>query len=214
MKINLKSIISVASCVALLAGCAQQQQQGKYSPQPAQTSVPTAAAPAKAGTVSAYFPSGKAEGSGLVIEKSAPAEVLAGQSFAYTYTVKNLTDATLENVSVMDRVTSNFTTADSEPKPASVQNGIATWNLGTLAPKETKTITVNGSSADEGTVTTCGWASYNPVACQDIHIVKASIQLTKSEPADVLICDPIPTTLTVKNSGRSPGAFLAAPTRQ
>ena len=204
MKKNLVEILSVMGCAALLAGCAQQQQQGQYTAKPAQTTTSAPAAPMKSGTVSAYFPSGKAEGSGLEIVKSAPAQVLVGQPFEYNYKVSNLTDASLENVYVMDRVTSNFTTADSDPKAATVHDGIATWNLGAFGPKESKTITVKGSSAEEGTVTTCGWASYTPVACQDIHVVKANIELTKTEPADVLICDPIPTTLTVKNSGSSP----------
>ena len=156
----------------------------------------------KAGS-SAYFPSGKADGSGLLLEKSAPAEVLAGQPYEYSYKISNLTDATLENVTVNDRVGSNFTATDSDPKATTSSGGNATWNLGTLGPKESKTITVKGSSAEEGTVTTCGYVTYNPIACQDIHVVKANIELTKSEPADELICDPIPVTLTVKNTGSS-----------
>jgi uncharacterized repeat protein (TIGR01451 family) len=206
MKLNLTKIASALSCAVLMAGCAQQQQQGKYhaaAATPAATTTAAAPAPAKAGGASAYFPSGKAEGSGLLIEKSAPAEVLAGQPFEYTYKVSNLTEATLENVYVMDRVSANFAPTDSEPKASNAHDGIATWNLGTLGPKESKLITLKGSSAEEGTVTTCGWASYTPVACQDIHVVKANIALTKTEPADELICDPIPTVLTVKNTGSS-----------
>ena len=202
MKVNLKKIVSVMSCAALLAGCAQQQHQGKYSAAPTATAT-TNAPVAKAGTVSAYFPSGKAEGSGLLIEKSAPATVLAGVPFDYTYKVSNLTDATLENVKVSDRVTSNFAATDSMPKAASNSGGIATWDLGNFAAKETKTITVKGGSAEEGIITTCGWATYNPTVCQDIHVVKANIALTKTEPASVVICDPIPVTVTVKNSGSS-----------
>ncbi len=200
MKVNLKKIVSVMGCAVLLAGCAQQQ--GKYSAKPAATTA-SAPAPAKSGSVTAYFPSGKLEGSGLAVEKSAPAEVLAGQPFAYTYKVSNLTDATLENVTVSDHVTANFAATDSAPKANNVSNGSATWNLGTLGAKESKTITVNGASAEEGVVTTCGSASYNPVACQDIRVVKANITLAKSEPSDVLICDPIPATITVKNNGSS-----------
>ena len=203
MKTNLKQIVSTMSCVMLLAGCAQQQQQNKYSATPAAT---TAAAPApapKAGTVSAYFPSGKAEGSGLLVEKTAPAEVIAGQTFDYTYKVSNLTDATLENVKVTDHVSTNFVATDSKPA-ATVKNGMAAWNLGSLAPKESKIITVSGASPDEGVVTTCGWATYNPIVCQDIRVTKANISLTKTEPADELICDPIPVVLTVKNTGSSP----------
>jgi uncharacterized repeat protein (TIGR01451 family) len=200
MKVNLKQIVSVVGCAALLAGCAQQQ--GNYNNKPAATTA-SAPAPAKSGSVTAYFPSGTLAGSGLAVEKSAPAEVLAGQPFAYTYKVSNLTDATLENVTVSDRVTANFTASDSSPKASNVSGGNATWNLGTLGAKETKVITVNGSSADEGVVTTCGNATYIPVVCQDIRVVKANIALTKSEPSDVLICDPIPATITVKNTGSS-----------
>ncbi len=200
MKVNLKKIVSVMGCAVLLAGCAQQQ--GKYSAKPAATTA-TASAPAKSGSVTAYFPSGKMEGSGLAVEKSAPAEVLASQPFAYTYKVSNLTDATLENVTVSDHVTANFAATDSAPKANNVSSGNATWNLGTLGAKESKTITVNGASAEEGVVTTCGSATYNPVVCQDIRVVKANIALTKSEPSDVLICDPIPAIITVKNNGSS-----------
>ena len=205
MKLNLKPLVSAACCAALLAGCAQQQQQGKYTAPAAKASTAPSAAPmmAKTGSSSAYFPSGKMEGSALMLEKTAPSEVLAGQPYEYSYKVCNLSDATLENVMVNDRVGSNFTATDSEPKATSSAGGNASWNLGTLAPKECKTIVVKGSSAEEGTVTTCGYATYNPVACQDIHVVKANIELTKSEPADELICDPIPVTLTVKNTGTS-----------
>jgi uncharacterized repeat protein (TIGR01451 family) len=197
MKTNLKHVTSALGCVLLVTGCAWQQQ-GKKTPPPAQMSAPGPSANM------AYFPSGTKEGSGLSVEKTAPAQVLVGRPYEYTYVVSNISDATLENVVVMDRVTSDFTFSDSEPAASRMAGGRATWNLGALAPKESKTITVRGSSADEGVVTTCGWASYNPVLCQDIHIVKANIALTKTEPPDVLICDPIPTTLTVQNTGSSP----------
>ncbi len=199
MKQNLNKIIVLTGCIAVLTGCAQQQNG--YHSAPAATA-PAPAAP-KSGTVSAYFPTGKADGSGLLVEKSAPAQVLAGQPFDYTYKVSNLTDAALENVSVSDRMVGAFTPTDSTPPATSTANGIATWNLGPLGAKESKLITVNGSMTDEGTLITCGWATYTPVVCQEIHAVKAGIALTKTEPADGLICDAIPVNLTVKNTGSS-----------
>lgn len=201
MKRNFKSCLTLIGCAALFFGCAQQQQQGRYAQRPPATT--PVVAPEKSGSVTAYFPSGRAEGSGLSVEKSVPAEVLVGQPFEYTYKVSNLTDATLENVTVMDRVAGNFTPTDSEPNAVSMADGKATWNLGTLGPKETRIITVKGSSADEGMVNTCGWATYTPVVCQDIRVVKANIALTKTEPSDVLICDAIPVVLTVRNIGSS-----------
>ncbi len=197
VKTNLKHVICTLGCVLLIAGCAWQRP-GKSIPPP-----PQVTAPEPLSNV-AYFPSGTKEGSGLLVEKTAPALVLVGKPYEYTYMVSNMSDATLDNVVVMDRITSDFLASESEPAPSSSADGKATWNLGALAPKESKTITVKGISADEGVVTTCCWASYNPVLCQDIHIVKANMSLTKTEPSDVLICDPIPTTLTVRNTGSSP----------
>lgn len=138
-----------------------------------------------------------------MVEKTAPELVLVGHPYNYSYMVSNMTAATLENVIVMDRVTSDFIPTESDPAASSMASGKATWNLGAMGPNESKTIIVRGTSADEGVVTTCGWASYNPVLCQNIHIVKANIALTRSEPPEVLICDPIPITLTVKNTGSS-----------
>ena len=212
MKNNIISSTILAGCAAgalMLAGCAQQQQHGQYTEKPAPAAAPSAmskSAPAAepahtSGGVVGYFPSGKAEGSGLMVEKMAPSEAVAGQPFDYTYKVSNLTDATLENVMVSDDVSANFATSDSDPKAATASGGKATWNLGTLAPKESKTITVKGMSATEGVVKTCGTATYIPVICQEIPIRKPGITLTKSEPADVSICDPIPVTLVVKNTG-------------
>jgi uncharacterized repeat protein (TIGR01451 family) len=205
--------VSAMICGILLGGCASQEEERGNDVQvmaisarpatPTPAGQPAAAPPPHASSTTAYFPSGKIEGSGLMIEKSAPAQVLAGQPFEYLYKVTNLTDASLENVMVMDRVTSNFTATDSDPKAANVANGIGTWNLGTFGPREVKTITVRGSAAEEGVITTCGWATYNPVVCQDIHVVTPRVTLVKSAPADVLICDPISAVLVVSNAGSS-----------
>lgn len=200
MKTNIKLSLIVITCTVLLAGCCTVTR--KYNTGGAEAAAaPEAANPT--GTSIVYFPSGRADCSGLSIEKNAPPEVVINQPFDYTYKVSNLTDVTLENVTVMDRVSSNFTMADSDPKANNVANGIGTWNIGTLGPKESRIITIHGSGAEEGTITSCCWATYNPVACLDIHVVRASIALTKTAPAEVVICDQIATTLTVQNSGSS-----------
>ena len=149
------------------------------------------------------FPTGVREGSGLLVEKVVPAEVLAGQQFEVVYRVINLTDYPIENVVLTDRVSSNFDPSESNPKATEVKDGVGTWQLGELGGKETRVIRVKGSSQEEGTITSCAWASYNPQLCAGVRVVKANIQLTKREPKDVAICEPIPVTLTVKNTGSS-----------
>ena len=193
---NYTIIVSCALAGLLLAGCAQQQQRGKYHAEPAVTPAPERApepAPAPLPKHEAYgpshrtfeengvrwitgsmgFPTGLRESSGLLIEKTVPAEVLAGQKFDYAYKVSNLTDYPIQMVTLADRVSPNFSMAEADPKPADVRDGVATWQLGNLGPKESKTIRLKGSSAEEGSVTTCGWATYSPILCEDIRVVKA-----------------------------------------
>lgn len=220
-----KRIVSLNCALAslLLAGCAQQQQTGRYHrPPPTSTAEPKAveaAPPPSTGYGPSYttfeengskwvrgsmaFPTGRRESSGLLLEKTVPAEVMIGQKFDYAYKVSNLTDYPIQMVTVADRVSPNFTPGDSEPKANDTREGVATWQLGNLGPKESKTIHVRGSAAAEGVVTTCGWASYSPILCEDIKVAKAAMQLTKTAPAEVVICDPIPMTLSVKNTGSS-----------
>jgi uncharacterized repeat protein (TIGR01451 family) len=219
---NQAIVLSCALAGLVLAGCAQQQQRGAYHPAPAVSPPPAPPAPPPA-TPTGYgpsyttfddngihwikgsmaFPTGLRESSGLLVEKIVPAEVLAGQKFDYSYKVSNLTDYPIQMVTLADHVSPNFSAAEADPQPSDTHGGVATWQLGNFGPKETKTVQLKGSSADEGTVTTCGWATYSPVLCQDIKVVKANLQLTKTAPAEVVICDPIPMTLTVKNSGSS-----------
>ncbi len=150
------------------------------------------------------FPTGLRDSSGLLLEKVVPAEVMVGKPFSYEYRVINLTDYHLSQVVVTDKVTDNFAPSDASPRADSVSGGLATWKIDHLAPRETKTITVTGSASQEGTVTTCGWATYLPILCEPIKVVKPAIELVKTMPAQVTQCDPIPIKLIVKNSGTSP----------
>jgi len=150
------------------------------------------------------FPTGLRDSSGLLLEKVVPAEVMVGKPFSYEYRVINLTDYHLSQIVVSDKVTDNFAAGDATPKSDSVSGGVATWKIDHLAPRETKTILVTGSASTEGTVTTCGWATYLPILCEPIKVVKPAIELVKTMPAQVTQCDPIPVKLVVKNSGTSP----------
>lgn len=217
---GLQSIAASVMAALLLAGCAQQQQQANHSHGAAPTPAPAKSAPARTdGYGPSYttyeadgskfikgsmaFPSGKLEGSGLLLEKVVPAEAMIGVPFTYRYEVKNLTPYPLHQVSVTDRVTSNFSASSADPKPSNVNGGLATWNLDTLEPNQTKVITVTGSASEEGTITTCGWATYSPILCEPIKILKPALQLVKKLTPEATICDPINMTLTVRNSGSS-----------
>lgn len=147
------------------------------------------------------FPTGPHESTGLVVEKKAPMEVRVGKPFEYTYKVINTTEHPIQVVVLTDRVTGSFTPGDATPAPTELKDGVATWKLGTLTANQTTEIKVRAIPTEEGSLNTCGWASYNPVLCGDIKVVKPDLQISKAMPGEVTICDAIPVTITVKNSG-------------
>ena len=149
------------------------------------------------------FPTGMQGHDGLLLEKVVPAEVMVNHPFDYEYRVINLTSYPIHQVMVMDRVTDNFEMADADPDPSNLSDGVATWNLGEMGARETRVIKVRGNASEEGTITTCGWATYSPILCEPIKVVKADLQLVKTGPAKVDICDPIPYTIKVTNTGSS-----------
>jgi uncharacterized repeat protein (TIGR01451 family) len=71
------------------------------------------------------------------------AEVAPGASFEYVISVPNRGECTLHNVTVTDTVSgpSGFSITDTEPD-ATVAGNKATWNLGDLAPNQTKNLTI------------------------------------------------------------------------
>ncbi len=149
------------------------------------------------------FPTGVQGHDGLLLEKIVPAEVMVGQPFNYEYRVINLTSYPIHQVVVMDRVTDNFKMTEADPNPNNVSGGVATWNIGEMGARETRTIKVRGTAPEEGTITTCGWATYSPILCEPIKVVKADLQIVKEGPSEVIICDPIPYTIRVTNTGSS-----------
>jgi uncharacterized repeat protein (TIGR01451 family) len=214
--------LAIAATLPLwFSACTTQQQQQRPAPVAAAPAAPKAAEPvrttgdygpsyttyeeggAKYTKGSMAFPTGLRSSSGLLLEKVVPSEVAAGQPFEYVYNVINLTDYKLHQVSVTDEVSNNFKPTQADPRPAKMDGNLAQWSLDELGPKEKKVIRVKGSASQEGTITTCGWATYSPILCEPIKVVRPALQLTKRAPAEVILCDPIPMTLTVRNTGSS-----------
>ncbi|MFK7962199.1 MAG: hypothetical protein AB8G96_16935 [Phycisphaerales bacterium] len=146
------------------------------------------------------YPTGDASTSAVGIEKGFPTQVRAGSPFSYEIIVTNLTGLTLESVTVNDAPNAGMRMLGADPS-ADMSMGGATWNLGSLAPGEQRTIRVEAQADAEGEVGTCASVSYNSTLCATVPVVRPAIELTKSGPAEVLECEPINYTMTVSNTG-------------
>ena len=173
-------------------GSQQQQQQQREKPAPAPVAPAITHAPAA--KISCSDPTW-----GLIrMTKTMPEEAALGTNFM---TELHLTaQACAANVVVRDTVPANASYVRSEPA-ASVNGSQLTWQIGNLDAEESRNIKLWLKAEKEGTIMNCASVSADARVCASVHVVKPAIELTKSEPKDVTICDPIPVTLVVRNTG-------------
>lgn len=149
-------------------------------------------------TVSRGYP---CEGCGIIqLNKTMPSEVQLNAPFDYTIKVTNVTDMTVVNVVVTENIPGNLNIKNANPA-ATKDGGKLVWKLGTFAPKQSKRITVSGMATNTECIKTCASATYIVPACANVKVVQPKLQLKKTAPAEVLLCDPIPVKFVVTNSG-------------
>lgn len=129
-----------------------------------------------------------------------PAEVPLGTEFMAE--MKVTAQACVAYVVVRDTVPANAAYVRSEPA-AIVDGKQLSWPLGDLEAGDTRSIKVWLKAEQEGTIVNCASVRAEPRTCASTRVVHPAIQLVKKAPAEVIICDPIPMTLTVKNAGSS-----------
>ncbi len=160
------------------------------------------AAPVNSGLYSVmYLPTGVRDTSALMIERTAPNQVVAGQPFEYDIKATNLTPAPLSNVAVQDLCSSNFKVLQSSPDVERIGDSHLRWNLGDLKANESRTINVNGQVIDANNSKTCLSANYDQASCVAFNVVQPQLTLKAAAPAEVMRCDAIPLTYTVANPG-------------
>ncbi|MBI5329483.1 MAG: DUF11 domain-containing protein [Betaproteobacteria bacterium] len=171
---------------------------------------PKVAAPVAQSASVLYIPTGMRESSALMIERFAPAEVVAGQPFNYTIKATNLINTPLSEVTVEDQCSSNFKTLLSSPDAKRPSDTQLLWELGDLAGKESKTITVNGMVTDAAGAKNCMSGNYDQKSCMPFKVVEPKLALKMVAPVEVMRCDAIPLAYTVTNpgSGATRGAAL------
>lgn len=209
----LNRTLKAAPLAALLVlfGCASDD--GAKS-KPADTSAPAKTEPARKSEPAAgsmqmgdmvksvmAFPTGDRSTSVLLLETVAPVEVRVNQAYDYAMSVTNLTNLTIENVTVTDNTQGAFAMASSTPNATKNAGGVNEWNLGRMGPGETKTIRVSGKASGTGSITRCATVSYNSQSCIVTRVVQPDLKLEKTATPETLSCDPIMLTFKVTNTG-------------
>ncbi len=146
-------------------------------------------------------------GPDIACNKSAPANVLAGQEFSYTIVVTNPSDVDATNIAVTDTLPNGVTLVSARP-PAQGRGQSQTWSLGTIGPRGSSTIDMTVRATRTGTFENCaevrGDYGLSSRCCATTVVTAPKLALEKECSSQVLVCDPIDYTITVSNPGDGP----------
>jgi uncharacterized repeat protein (TIGR01451 family) len=170
-----------------------------WAPTPAPAPKPAPPAPAPTPVPAIQTTCSDPIKSGIVhLSKKVPPSVRLGEEYVTELDYDAVVCAT--NIVITDYVPAGATYIRSEA-PANVDGNKLTWNIGAMDAGETRIIKVWLRADQEGVLASCATIKADPRVCAETRVLKAAIELTKSEPAEELICDPIPVKITVKNTG-------------
>ncbi len=138
------------------------------------------------------------------ITKTGPARAGVGDTFEYTIVASNPGQADATNVVVTDTVPDGLKVVSTQPK-AQASGQALTWRVGTIGAMKQTSMTVRVQATRSGTFENCAevTADHGLKArdCATTVVTQPALELTKTGPAEVLQCDPITYTVTVRNAG-------------
>jgi uncharacterized repeat protein (TIGR01451 family) len=148
------------------------------------------------------LPTGDPATSVITIEKFSPVEVNTGSSYDYTVRVRNISsNMLLSDVVVTDHLPESGYTFESSSPNGNVLGKTLTVQVGSLNPNEHRDIVIRGKATATGTLKNCASVEYTPLVCVMTDVVSAALEVQKRTPLEVVLCEEIPITVTVRNPG-------------
>ena len=147
------------------------------------------------------YPTGNEATSVILLERTMPKEVRIGQSFEYTVKLSNLTRAKVDDVVFTEQFPGDFQVKNVTPNPSNTQGNLATWQIGSLGPRDSRRFRISGTASRLGDLTSCCTVTFNTKACSSVRVVEPKLELVKTAPSEVMLCDPIPLRFVVTNRG-------------
>jgi uncharacterized repeat protein (TIGR01451 family) len=147
--------------------------------------------------------------SDVAIAKTAPATAVVGDQFDYTIAVTNpIADLEVRDVVVTDPLPEGIEYVSSTPA-ATVAGRTLTWNLGNIPGGGSQNLTVRVKAtrrSNEGEFRNCAQVvaeqgRLTRDACATTVVTAPALKVEKYAPAEVLMCDPIPYRIVVRNAG-------------
>jgi uncharacterized repeat protein (TIGR01451 family) len=134
------------------------------------------------------------------IEWLGPPAVKVGQAGDYSIIVRNTCHIAVHQVLVRVRLSGGVSAVATEPK-ANADDGILTWEVGTLLPKQEKNLQVRMASKASGDAAAQAWVTFTGAAALKVRVREPKLAVKASAPERVTIGDPVTFMLAVSNPG-------------
>ncbi len=120
--------------------------------------------------------------------------------FEYTIQVTNVSEVSVSDVVVTERLPRNFRFERADP-PATPRDGTLVWALGAMGPRTSLDLKIVGMAITSDCLMHCSTVDFVVPTCINIEVVEPRLVLTKTAPQETVLCDPIPVSFVVTNSG-------------
>lgn len=147
------------------------------------------------------FPTGERATSIILLERAIPTEVRAGVDFEYQIKITNLTRSSIMGIELTEKMPGAFRIKETGPRPRMPDAHTAIWRIDALAGGASQLFRVKGASNSNEKLDFCATVAFDTTLCISNRIVEPRIALTKTIPADVMLCEAIPLRLVVTNTG-------------
>ncbi|WP_158265080.1 DUF11 domain-containing protein [Blastopirellula marina] len=135
------------------------------------------------------------------LEKIAPPEVQVGRVTTFELHVENISGVEASDVTVHDMVPAGAQLDSTTPKAEKDQDGRLVWHLGTLKPKERKTIKLQIVPLEEGNIGSVASVSFAAKASVKSIVTRPQLTISQASSAKVLAGNQLGISITINNPG-------------
>jgi len=137
----------------------------------------------------------------ILLERTTPVEVRRGGSYTYDITLTNLTRNTFGEVVLTEQFPESFKVVTLNPEPTRREGNTAIWLYKDFPGSGRAVVQVRGSTDRPTELVHCATVTFQTGLCASTKVIEPKLMLTKTTPAEVIICDTIPVKLVVTNTG-------------
>ena len=143
----------------------------------------------------------------ILIEKTSPRVVKPGQLVEIKISLKNNEEYPIDKITIEEKMPSEFKPRSITPKPTSSGDGIYTWEIENIKPRQQKTITITGKIDETGTIRYTGntvldfVVSGKPEGETIVAVVAPGLGFDLEAPVVAVIDEKIPVVFTLRNTG-------------